>query len=293
MAIISMTGFGAQTSTKSLIEIEVSLRTINARFLEIKPHLPREYYPFESDIKKILKRYFRRGTVDIFVNRRLIHPGQAKVLTCNESVLADYLKNLSHLKKRYRLTGDLHVEDIFRAEGVFTLEDRKLHPQEERGQLLKALEAAAKKALAARRVEGKSLKTELTRILRNLRSLADKISIAQKEAKEQKAEMLRKRLLELQNSSNDPHRVAQEIALQLEKSDIQEELIRFQTHIEFCNKLLASDDNPGKSLEFYSQELLREINTIGSKASTAAISHLVVQSKTNIDQLKEQVSNIE
>lgn len=293
MAIISMTGFGAETSTKSVLEIEVSLRTINARFLEVKAHLPREYYPFESEIKRVVKRFFKRGTVDIFVSRRMVNVGQSKRLICNEEVLGDYLKNLRHLKKRYRLTGDVHVEDVFRAEGVFTLEERKMDPQKERGQLLKTIETAAKKALKTREREGKSLGVELHRILKNLKSLAVKISVEQVAAKIHKTEQLKKRLTELQNQSMDQNRTAQEIATQIEKADIQEELIRFQTHIEFCAKLLKSPDNPGKNLEFYSQELLREINTIGSKASVASISNLVVQAKTSIDQLKEQVLNIE
>jgi uncharacterized protein (TIGR00255 family) len=293
MAVLSMTGFGTATTRQPTVEIDVTIKTFNSRFLEIKTHLPREYSEFESEVKAFLKKNFGRGTIDLFVNRKVLPGAKTKTVVFNEAVLRDYMNHLKQIQKKFRLHGELQIQDLLQLDGLFSIEEATAQTGHELKVLLKTVQVATKKAVINRQREGRSLQLELQRLLTSLenqaKTLIEKIADTQTARKEK----LLNRLKGLTDVAMDNGRVAQEIAIQVEKYDVQEEVVRFSTHVEYCSKLLHGKESPGKSLDFYSQELLREINTIGSKVSSAEIANIVVKTKTLIDQLKEQVLNIE
>ncbi len=289
MAIVSMTGFGNAKGSTSDVEIEIVLKSVNARFLEVKTHQPREYLIFEAEIKKLIKTFFNRGNIDVFISRKTRNV--KKMVKLNEDVLASYFLNLKKINARFKIPVAISFGDLLKAEGVLNLVEKHKPITSEKSFLFKLLKQALSKARENRLREGRDLYTELFRLLKTLKELKTKI-----EEKIVKAQVDRSQRLHARFKRNQPEeagRAIHEIAAILEKSDIQEELVRISTHIQFCFSILKSEKSPGKSLEFYAQELLREMNTIGSKAQVAEIAHLVVRSKTTIDQFKEQVLNIE
>jgi uncharacterized protein (TIGR00255 family) len=293
MAVLSMTGFGTASARQPNVEIDVTIKTFNSRFLEIKTHLPREFLEFESDVKTLLKKSFGRGTVDVYVNRKILAGAKTKTVVLNEGILREYLGHLKQIQKKYRVQGDVAIEHVFRMDGVFSVEESTPQANNESRVLMKTVQVAAKKVAMNRQREGRSLHVELERLLGSLEAQSKILITKIAETQTARKEKLISRLKGLTDASFDNGRLAQEIAIQVEKYDVQEEVVRFSTHIEYCSKLLSGKESPGKSLDFYSQELLREINTIGSKVSSAEIANIVVKTKTLIDQLKEQVLNIE
>lgn len=294
MAVISMTGFGNASHRQPSVEIEVSIKTFNSKFFEIRSHLPREYLPYEPEIKALLKRTFGRGTIDVFIHRRPGQQSRSKRVVFHESILRDYVAAIPRVQKIAQLQGPISLSDVLSANGVFTIEENNSVVLEERSPLMSTVTKATQKAFQTRQREGQMLAKELLRLLKTLDRLAKAIQMRVERTQKARSLQAQKRIeAATQSGQIDASQLAQELSAQLEKSDVQEEIVRFQAHISYCLDLLKAAASPGKSLEFYSQELLREINTIGSKVASAEISHLVVQTKTAIDQLKEQVLNIE
>ena len=294
----SMTGFGMARLQSAEVSIEVSIRAVNGRFLETRFHLPRNYFPLESDLKKKLSEYIKRGTVDVYISRKLKSPQAAGQVVINTPLAKEYLKSFKKLSKDLKLNEAVRFDLIMRQSDVIQFEENDSAHPTELGHLKKVFEGALKKIDAEKVREGLALKKDLSKNLKDLQKHVQKISKMRDEANkllQEKFEAKIKSRLpkEMQNQSVDPQRITQEIVIQLEKADINEELIRLAEHVKNFEKIIEMPQVEGKKLDFYTQELLREVNTIGSKSQIAGITESIVESKTLIERIREQVQNIE
>lgn len=289
-----MTGYGLgkiQTATSS---IEVSLRAVNGRFLETRFHLPREFVGFESDLKKTLAKYFERGTLDVFVSRRVKPSAQASHINVNRELAKKYLEAYKTLAKDLKIKTQFHVETIARLPDVIKLEEVQDVSTSEKKALLQAFEKACKACEAERTREGKSIRHDLESLVGQLEKEVEDIQSVREEANQNLLQRFEQKIkARLSGIEIEPARLSQEVVLQLEKSDINEELARLKEHLKNYRQLFQMDGSQGKKLDFYTQELLREVNTIGSKSSVSKLTQSVVQAKTFIERLREQVQNVE
>jgi uncharacterized protein (TIGR00255 family) len=289
----SMTGFGTHLQRSTDYEVQVTIKSINGRFLEIKPHLPRAYQALESQVKKLAKETFQRGTVDIYIHRRVLRSAQSDV-SLNIGAAEQWMKNYKKLAKHLGVEAQVELKDVAGLPDVFTVTEQQVISEKEKKVLLQSLASGIKKAQAERLREGKALKAEVSKLLQGLsKTLKDIRSEASKVKPKLKAK-LKKRLEALINQEDiDPQRQAQEVAILVDKGDISEEIVRLEEHLKRFKELLKSENSVGKKLDFYCQELLREFNTIGSKSSFAELTAKVLDAKSGVESLREQVQNIE
>ncbi|MBK9322767.1 MAG: YicC family protein [Bdellovibrionaceae bacterium] len=290
----SMTGYGTAKSQQKDLSIEVSIRSVNGRFLDTRFHLPREFIPFEADLKKILGEKILRGTVDIFVVRRNKSAQGAAEVRVNEVLAKKYLQAFQKISKSTKLSTPIHLEVLARMPEVIQLEER-LEVSSHEEKLLKTVFAKACADCAQERErEGKFLQKELEKLVHDLEKQVRIISALREEANKQLQDRFELKVgTRMKGLEMDSNRLAQEIVIQLEKADINEELVRLAEHLKNYKDLLKSPQAEGKKLDFYTQELLREVNTIGSKSQVAKITQAVVEAKTLIERLREQVQNAE
>lgn len=290
----SMTGYGhgKVQSVQSLIE--VSVRSVNGRFLEPRFHLPREYISFESDLKKILQKNFARGTVDVYVLRRVRWDQVETKINVQKDLVLEYDQAMKLIAKTLKIPFQPHVETIARMPDVLKVETQDSVTGPEKKALLKAMEAACTGCQTERSREGLSLKADMEKILKALEAQVQEILKVREEVNlTLQAKVEAKLKARMPAGDLDAGRLSQEVVFLLEKSDINEELVRLKEHLKNYRSLLQSPLALGKKLDFYTQELLREVNTIGSKSSVSQLTQNVVEAKTLIERLREQVQNIE
>jgi uncharacterized protein (TIGR00255 family) len=290
----SMTGYGSAKAQSKDVTVEVSIRAVNGRFLEPRFHLPREFVAFEGDLKRILAQTLLRGTIDVFVSRRVKATASKAQMSINDALAKKYLTAYKHLSKELAVPFQVHLEVLARLPEVIKVEETyELFSGEEKV-LKKAFTEACKKCDFERGREGKALRKDLEKLLVSLDKQIKVISDLRGEANVQLQEKFEQKIrARLKGNEIDPTRLSQEIVIQLEKADINEELSRLNEHIKNYRQLVTSQQAEGKKLDFYTQELLREVNTIGSKSQVAKITQAVVEAKTLIERLREQVQNVQ
>lgn len=290
----SMTGYGTSRFSSKDVNVEVSIRAVNGRFLEPRFHLPREFVAFENDLKKVLSSTLLRGTVDVFVSRRVKASANRANIQINDALAKKYVTAYKHLSKQLGVPYQVHLEVLARLPDIIKVEESyELLPGEEKV-LKKAFMEACKNCDKERLREGKALRKDLEKLLVDLEKQIKVITSLREEANVQLQDKFEQKIRSrLKGNDIDPNRLSQEIVIQLEKADINEELSRLSEHIKNYRQLVASPQAEGKKLDFYTQELLREVNTIGSKSQVAKITQAVVEAKTLIERLREQVQNVQ
>ena len=297
-----MTGFGRSSSrvtsekksasAAQSVELDISLKSVNGRYLEIRLHSPREYAALESEFKSLISAKFSRGTVDVYINR--VSSAADSEIKVNVDLARKWLESYRKLGSSLKLDVDPSLEMISRVPDVLSIEERA-EPTEAEKRLVKKLMQETVAACDIERLrEGKALETELQNLLKKLESLADQMQDMRTEANDELEKRYRDRLAKLGfTGAVDDQRVAQEIVMQLDRSDISEEQTRLREHLKAYRQLFKSKEPQGKKLDFYAQELLREVNTIGSKSHIAKLTGLVVDAKTLVEKIREQVQNVE
>ncbi len=292
----SMTGFGQARLQGEESIYEVNIKTVNGRFLEVRFHAPREMVFLEPDFKKLLSEKFMRGTVDVFISRRMKTLSATGKVVINTALAQQYLKEFTQLSKKLKIKFQPTVELLTRQLDIVRLEDAGDYLEKDKKTVLQAFHKAMDACAVERDREGLALRKEMQKILAHLEEHVAQITSLREEANKTLQERF---ILKIENrlkatsTEIDQQRLMQEIVLQLEKSDINEELQRLEEHIKNYKKILVSATSEGKKMDFYTQELLREVNTIGSKSQVAKLTQAVVEAKTMIERLREQVQNIE
>lgn len=290
-----MTGFGHAGFEVGGLAFEVELRCLNHRYLDLRVRLPRALAWLEPQVRERLQRHFRRGRVDLAVQVR--GGGSLAALRVDLATAAGYLRAAEDLRERFGLPGELGVAELLRLEGVARFEEPELG-DEAPAALLGAVEAAARDAEAMRRREGAALAREIRERLDRVEALAGELSRRGEEVVRAFRERIRKRAEELAREVGplDESRLHQEIVAAADRLDIAEETARIASHVAQFREILASAADGvavGRKLDFLLQELGREANTIGSKLSDAEAAHRVVELKSEIERIREQVQNLE
>lgn len=290
----SMTGFGFGRSSTKQSEIEVTVRAVNGRYMEARFHSPRELLVFESELRTELQKVVQRGTIDVYIARKLkLHSIDMKI-ELNETLVTQYSAAVKKMAKMLKQTAQPKVELIARMPDVLRVEAFDAVDDDEGQALRSAMKLACEACRTEREREGRALAGDLQRLTLELRSLVARVEKLRDEAniqiKERLEAKMKARAAEL---TVEPQRLAQELIIYLEKSDINEEVVRLREHLDNYEQVVAAPGLLGKKLEFYTQELLREINTIGSKSGNSALTQVVVEAKTVVERLREQVQNVE
>lgn len=284
----SMTGFGTAKSKG----LQVSLRSVNGRFLETRFHIPREFSDLEATLKKRLGEKVSRGTLDIFVN---LQKGEASARTLKvDRALAKQLRNEAKgLAKELGLAGDgLSIKDILQMSGVVSIEESPEVTGGQKKSLEQLFNLALKNLVSEREREGKAIaKVLLGQLQKLLNTVGEIQTLGQKLGRELEVKLHERIARSKENV--DPVRLGQELIFYLDRSDISEELARLEEHLRSCQTLVKKGGQVGKRLDFFCQELLREVNTIGSKSVSAEMTSRVVDGKTLIESFREQVQNLE
>lgn len=295
-SVRSMTGFARVARGNQSIEVEIEVRSVNHRFLEVTWKAPRCYSAYERDVKAVFQRLHRRGRIDVSVVRRVVASTSAQSVERSES-FDRLVKSYTAACKMYGvgtegLSGFLG-QLVLRDQGIG--EEASTPDEEEVAQLLAAIGIASEALAAMREQEGEALVVDISARIARIDAIradiaqgADTAPARLKEALEARIQVLAPEL------RGDPQRLALEVAFLADKVDVSEELSRLQTHLgHFSSTLEGHSDGVGRKLDFIVQEIGRELNTIGSKAQDAAIQSRVVDAKAELERIREQVQNVE
>lgn len=293
MSIASMTGFGAGTARDQAEEVVVELRSVNGKFCEVKPRLPRELSGLEADLVREVKARLARGNVDVTV-RRSVALGATTVPRVNAALVAEYARSLAEAAQSAGIPGEIGIRDLLSLDGVVTLEERPPDLESAGRALSQALSTALERLVEVRGREGAALEADLRARLGTLRQLAAQVATLAPATVEQYRERLRQRVRDLgEGVTLDPGRLEQEVVLFADRTDVAEELTRLSAHFDEFDRLLERTGPVGRQLDFLIQEINREVNTTGSKSQSTDVARHVVEMKAEIERLREQVQNVE
>ncbi len=288
----SMTGFGRADTEKDGTKFTVEINTVNNRYLEYQIRIPKSMAALESEIKNLLNDIFHRGKITVLINWEQDLGEEDLVL---DEVKTDaYMKIYELLKDKYQIKGEISFRDFVALPDLVKASKEDENLDEIWGILKPALMEAAHAADEMRRIEGKNLISDMFQRISAINIATGEIEFRAPKNVEIFREKLKTRIKELLGDSPvDEQRIAQEVAIFAEKSDITEECIRLKSHISQFEQSLGQEKPIGKRLNFILQELNREANTIASKSSDYEISLRVIMIKEEIERLREQVQNIE
>lgn len=291
----SMTAYGRHSSSVGGKEITVELRSVNNRFLDCSVRLPRNYSYLEEKIKKeISARGISRGKLEVNVTVNVTETETELVL--DRGFAEVYINALRGLRDEFGLRDDISVMSVARHPDVFTVKTPDVDEDAEWACVLSVLSPAIDGFIAAREREGANLEKDMVAKIENLRSLAKKIGeLSEKDIKgyRQKLEERLRAVLADNRVTVDENRILTECAIFADKVAIDEELVRLESHFEAFIEFLGSKEPVGRKIDFLLQEMNRETNTIGSKGSDTEIARLVVEMKSELEKIREQIQNIE
>ena len=288
----SMTGCGTGRIRRNGWEVSAEIRTVNHRFLDISLRLPRNLVFLEQTIRSGIGKRIRRGHADVFLTVRNTETSSVQA-EADYELAAHYLLIAAELAEKTGTENDMTVSRVLQLEGVTSVTEREMDQETVSALCAEAVDLAMEQVIAMRDSEGANLKADLATHLDAAASLREKILERAPGVVTDYREKLVTRLRAIGTEGVDPQRLAQEVAIIADRCAIDEELSRLLSHILQMKKYLNAHDEIGKKMDFLIQEMNREANTIGSKASDAQIAQNVVDLKSEIEKLREQIQNVE
>lgn len=289
----SMTGFGRGEAATSEWKVEVELSGVNRKQLDVSVSLPATLSELEGEVRRLVSDAISRGRVGGKVT--LSHTGgTSSHLVFDEALAQQYIAAAKALSEQGGIETRLTAADLFRAPGLFRIEESNADPDDLREPLLSAIREAIAGLTAMQENEGAHLRADLFSRLETIMAEVDVIREQAPLVPASHRQNLLNRLREagLELDLND-ERILREIAIYAERSDITEEITRLESHVAQFRSYLESREPVGRSLDFLCQEFNRELNTIGSKANHAGIAQRIVNSKTELEKIREQVQNVQ
>ena len=290
----SMTGYGRGEFLDEKYHFTVEAKSVNNRYLDINVKMSRRISFLEEYVRQHLKQYVTRGKVEIFIKLELGSLSDTKV--GHDSLIAKgYLEALDKMSDEFGLENKLSVLDIAKFPDVIRLEENALDEDELKAALTAAMEEAFAAIRRMRELEGEGLKRD---ILSRCDILVEYLEKIERSSQEIEIEYREKLLVRIQDVLDhfgyqaDEQRIVQEAAIMADKSNITEEIVRFRSHIHQLREVMDTE-SIGRKMDFILQEMNREINTIGSKSSRIEITNYVVELKSELEKIREQVQNIE
>ncbi|MBE9536089.1 MAG: YicC family protein [Proteobacteria bacterium] len=291
--IKSMTGYGRSTSTSSTGDITVEVKSVNHRFCDTAIKLPSKLAFCETKIKKEIEKVITRGRVDMNINIESAR-SSTKNFNIDIPLAKAYIAAVKKLKTELSLEGEPVINEIMNLKDIIIPGEDAADHDTTMAELIEPVEAALNSLNKMRLDEGKNMTIDIKEHLSNIEGTVTKLSARQPEVINQYKAKLKDRIEKLADGVEvDEARLAQEVAILADRSDITEEIVRLKSHLKQFNALLKEGGVLGRKLDFLVQEMNREINTVGSKSNDSEISLSVVAVKADIEKIKEQVQNIE
>ena len=291
----SMTGYGRGESTIYNRKFVVEIKSVNHRFNDINIKMPKAMIAFEDYVKKIINQQVFRGKTDVYISFETYAKNDIKINL--DEVLADsYVNALENIRIRYGAKDDISVGLIAKFPEVLTIEKNIVENGKEyeiTEPLFNAVKAALSDFIKMRETEGETLKENVFNKLEYIKKRVKKVSEKAPLVEKNYEDRLRERLSELENMGFDENRILTEVAIFAEKVSVDEEITRLFSHISQMKTIIEETEPIGRKLDFLVQEMNREVNTIGSKISDLEITNLVVEIKSEIEKIREQIQNIE
>lgn len=289
----SMTGYGKGEADDGVRKVIIEIKTVNNRFLDINTRFPKSLSYVEDSVKKQIQETVRRGTVDVYYTYE-VSGDTDKAVTFDRVLAEKYVSVARQAKAEFGLIDDITAISIIRMPDVLGLVTAEENQDEIKALFSEATKKAAEELDEMRITEGRSVKADLTRIIGNIVSSLKSVALRAPGVVLDYKEKLQKRISELLDKpAVDEARMATEIAVFADKCDINEEISRLTSHIDQFMMALESSEPQGRRLDFLSQEMNREINTMGSKANDLELSKLVIGMKNELEKIKEQIRNVE
>jgi uncharacterized protein (TIGR00255 family) len=290
--IQSMTGYGKGEANFGEYSASAEIRSVNSRYLEVSVKLPQSLSTREIEVREMLRQQIYRGKLSAFVSMSGNH--EEDQISIDPDSVKRVIDLLKSLKKSARISSPIKLEHLLNFKDVFKGENSESANGDDWEAAKLAIGKAIEQLKEARRVEGLSLKKDLSSRIKQLDSRLDSIERLSRLHVDEEKSKLRRKVEEILNGKEiDPSRIELEVVLLADKLDITEEVVRFRTHNKFFTELLDGEDSNGRRLNFLLQEMNREANTMGSKSFDAEMSHLVVEIKEELEKLREQVQNLE
>ena len=290
----SMTGYGRGECLLYERKFTVEIKSVNHRYNDITIKMPRTLLVYEDRVKKLLSREIFRGKTDVYINFESYSKDDVKV-NVNEALADGYVSALKALKKRYEINDEISLSLIARFPDIITVE--KAISENETDEIWECLEKACLSALdmfvEMRRKEGEALKENILLKLDTINNAIKKVEQRAPEVAKDYRIRLTERLQELDELNVDETRLITEAAIFADKACIDEEITRMFSHISQMRSILNEQSPVGRKLDFLVQEMNREVNTMGSKSNDLEITNLIVDTKSEIEKIREQVQNFE
>lgn len=289
--IKSMTGYGSASFENDKLAVMVEIKTLNSKFLDTSLKLPKQFTDKELEIRSFLSEKLERGKISLIIDYQSKEKNLPQV-SINKELFKFYFQQLNLLAEESGAEINENFKIALNFPEVINYENNP-DPDEIKGEwdeVFKILKLAIQNCDEFRLKEGENLRDKIIQNIQKIKSFSEEIALLDHQRADAVKARLRQHLKELEQI--DENRFEQEIIYYLEKLDINEEKVRLTSHLEFFMEVITKDQSPGKKLGFISQEIGREINTIGSKANDAGIQRLVVGMKEELEQIKEQLLNI-
>lgn len=292
--IRSMTGYGKQSLNVDGREYQVEIKSVNHRYLDINIKMPKTLSYLEKTVKKEISEKIKRGKVDVFITYEN-NSKEGRNITINKELAELYIEQLKELAEEEKISSNIEVMEIAKFPDILTIkadeEDEKIKQE-----IIQVTTEATNKIVEMKAIEGEKIAQDLLQRINKIENKIMEISSKSTGLIEEYVVKLEKRIQEiLKTEEIDKSRIAQEVVIYADKCSIQEEITRLKSHIYQFRNLITNNQNEaiGKKLDFIIQEMNRETNTIGSKANNLEITNGVIDIKTEIEDIREQIQNIE
>ncbi|NLC87424.1 MAG: YicC family protein [Clostridiaceae bacterium] len=289
----SMTGFGRAKLEKNNRIYNIEIKSVNHKYSDISIKLPRSLSYLEEKLKKEINSNISRGKIDVYVSFENYSESDKKVII-NTELVKEYMKQFEIIAKENHLAMNIPITEITKLPDVLTLKETEDDEEIIEKELLECMREAINNFIFMREQEGIKIKEDLKERINNVENEQQKISTYSTRLVQEYVVKLEERIKEiLKTNIIDQSRLAMEVVLYADKCSVEEELTRLKSHISQFNKLIQEEGPIGKKIDFLLQEMNRETNTIGSKAGSLDITNLVVNIKTQLEDIREQIQNIE
>lgn len=285
----SMTGYAFVEASTDQFSYSVELKSLNSKYLEVYVNLPKILRNEENEYISILKKNFNRGKIELNID--IFDWNNVKPVALNRELIIKYYNELLEIHRELKIKDPIRFESILSLEGITQRERSNLSVKSGKD-ILKNIGLVIKKTREMRKKEGTVTKGDILQSLEQIAKDSARIKALAGTVINEKKENIKKKLISITDGTIDHSRIYSEIAILADKLDINEELVRLGDHLKKFKSAMNEKDQMGRKLDFISQELFREINTIASKSNSSEISHLVVNVKNHIDKVREQCRNI-
>ena len=289
-----MTGFSRYENQNEDLTCKVEIRSVNNRFIDINTRLPKSLAPLELPLKKMVKSKCARGSFDIIIAIEKNGDSEANLeVAPNLPLASEYLNAFKKIQEGLGLKGEIDINTILSQRDVVKPELKKVEDSSEEI-VLQTVDKTLTDLVKMREDEGENLEKDILNQITSIKALGKLISTKQSVTVQEFQDKLKEKIQTLTTGIEiDPARIAQESALLADRCDVTEELVRLESHLDQFNKLVASHEPQGRKLEFLTQEINREVNTMGSKTIDLEVSKAVIEMKSCLEKIREQLANIE